>query len=119
MMWNNAGSFLVPAVVAEPQEALVVSPLTSGSEADDLDDLLLIPTVTTPVETPCVLRISRRDVYWGVEKALLVQPVHPSFAVQAPRLIHEVKYYNNYDNQCIKINTADACIYITCHCVYT
>ena len=87
MMWNNDDSFLAP-VVPEPRKAPVVSP-SSGSEADDFHDFdFNIATVTTPVQTPCVLSIARRDVYWGVEKALLVQePVQPSFiVVQAPRL---------------------------------
>lgn len=94
MMWNNAGSFLVP------KEVIVRTPVvfsntgsdhpssSSGGENSNMD-----LTVTTAVPTPSVLEIARRDPFWGVEEPVEVQSSF--FAeenVPTPRLIHKVIY---------------------------
>ena len=86
-MWNNAGSFLAPRQARHPAFPPTGSS-DSSSEAEDLDISL---TVTTPVQTPCVLGIARRDPLFGVAKSVVVEPSF--FAerdVQAPRCVHEV-----------------------------
>ena len=88
MMWNNAGSFLAPRQIKRAVDPSSSSDHSSeySSEAEDIEF-----TVTTPVETPCVLGIARRDRFWGVTKPLVVQPsFFVNKNVQAPRLIHEV-----------------------------
>ena len=72
-------------------------PPSSSSEADDLEVDFI---VTTPVQTPCALKITRRDPFWGVEKPLHAPDPSQFFNtrnVQVPRLIHEAgKYCRTY-----------------------
>ena len=88
-MWNNAGRFLAPRQVPQPGKGHTPVFPPSSSDTEDLDVDFI---VTTPVQTPQVLDITRRDPFWGSEK-----PVHATATtqffntrnVQAPRLIHE------------------------------
>ena len=93
-MWNNAGSFLAPRHV-------VLVPATGESDASaeesDIDF-----TVTTPLQTPCAMAITRRDPYLGIAKSLASSVVEHSFFakrrdVQAPRSVHEVINTHNFD----------------------
>ena len=93
MMWNNAGSFLAPRHV-------VLVPATGDSDgsAEDSD---IDFTVTTPVQTPCALQITRRDPFFGVAKSSASSVAEQSFFakrrdVQAPRSVHEVSYTHNF-----------------------
>jgi len=87
MMWSNAGSFLAPKQVVLPTTG---SSDDVSSEAEDLD---IDFTVTTSMQTPCALDITRRHPFFGVAKSLVDKPSF--FAqrsdVQAPRSVHEVR----------------------------
>ena len=93
MMWNNAGSFLAPRHV-------VLVPATGDSDAS-AEDSDIDFTVTTPVQTPCALQITRRDPFFGVAKSSASSVAEQSFFakrrdVQAPRSVHEVSYTHNF-----------------------
>ena len=51
-------------------------------------------SVTTPVTTPCVLDIARRDHFFGstvaAQPSFFAKRIVESHDVQAPRLVHEV-----------------------------
>jgi len=86
-MWNNAGSFLAPKQVVLPTTG---SSDDVSSEAEDLD---IDFTVTTSMQTPCALDITRRHPFFGVAKSLVDKPSFFSQRsdVQAPRSVHEVR----------------------------
>ena len=107
MMWNNAGSFLAPRhVVRVP---------ATGDSAGSAEDSDIEFTVTTPVQTPCALRITRRDPFFGIAKSSAssssvaeqsffaqrrdVQAEQSYFLrrdVQAPRSVHEASCTHNF-----------------------
>ena len=70
-MWNNAGSFLAPRTApadgAAPADigSQIQSSESSGGENDfELPEEFV---VRVPQQTPCVLKITRRDAHHGVE----------------------------------------------------
>ena len=90
MMWNNAGSFLAPR--QETTVYVVASASTSDHPSSEAEDVEF--TVTTPVTTPCVLSIARRDHFFGstlaAQPSFFVERVVQAHDVQAPRFVHEV-----------------------------
>jgi len=66
---------------------------SNSSEAEDID----LFVVTTPVETPCVLRIARRDAFLGADQpqptffAEAILQANAQAHIQAPRFVHKVK----------------------------
>ena len=110
MMWNNAGSFLAPR--QETTGYAVASsgsdPPSSGDEAEDIDF-----TVTTPIATPCVLSIARRNPFYGstgsAQPSFFAEGVEQEADVQPPRFVHEVnkmhvpRYYFTHHSHTHKI----------------
>ena len=84
MMWNNAGSFLAPAQIADPAESS-----ESGCELPEENYI-----VHAPAPTPCVLQITRRDVLYGVQDSSDDEDfLAGSRTEEAPRHIHKVISY--------------------------
>ena len=93
-MWNNAGRFLAPRHVVN---VTVTGESDASAEDSDIDF-----TVTTPLQTPCAIQITRRDPFFGIAKSLTSSVAEHSFFakrrdVQAPRSVHEVSYTHNFD----------------------
>ena len=80
---------------------VVLVPATGESDAS-AEDSDIDFTVTTPLQTPCAMAITRRDPYLGIAKSLASSVVEHSFFakrrdVQAPRSVHEVINTHNFD----------------------
>ena len=77
----------------------VVRVPATGDSAGSAEDSDIEFTVTTPEQTPCALRITRRDPFFGIAKSSAVAE-QSFFAqrrdVQAPRSVHEASCTHNF-----------------------
>lgn len=95
MMWNNAGSFLAPRQESAAYAVASASASTSDHPSSEAEDVEFV--VTTPVTTPCVLSIARRDQFFGstlaAQESFFAERVVQAHDVQAPRFVHELQLF--------------------------